>query len=488
MYVTLSINPTSVRLLSVKGRQIDKWGSMPIAPGLVKNGLIMQPKVVGTVINALFESTEVPRERVITCVAGLPFVHRFITLPRMKPVYLPEAIRRVAKKEMPMPLDNLYLSWQNIGRGNDELDDLFVLGIPRDPVDAVIQTLVHAGVKPYIMDIKPLALARAANQEEAIIIDMEQGFFDIVLVANGIPSAIHAIFPRGGATLEDNIKRLSDGLQKTVEYHNSNEPENQISPDAPVLVTGELSNDEAASELLRAQTGYHIQSLAPPFELPSSLPVSQFSANVGLALKKVSLRTVEKGDATLNCGVDINIFSGKYGVKRGWINLRNILLLLALIIAAGLLFPNYQLKRHAEAETVHSQTEVTVVKNKLEQALIAYDDAKQVEDMIDEVSANSESIKQERQALLSSRGDNTNSLKLITNSVPDEAYFTNMEIETNGIMVEGHAASPFTVVKYVRAIEALGAFSEARIAWIDEIENEASGLENNISFRIAVTK
>ena len=44
-------------------------------------------------------------------------------------------------------------------RGKEELD-FFVLGVLQK-----VQTLTEAGVKPYIL--KPLALARAANQEES---------------------------------------------------------------------------------------------------------------------------------------------------------------------------------------------------------------------------------------------------------------------------------------------------------------------------------
>ncbi len=46
-YVTLNIGASGIRLLAVKGREVGKWGSMGLAPGGVRGGLIRQPKVVG---------------------------------------------------------------------------------------------------------------------------------------------------------------------------------------------------------------------------------------------------------------------------------------------------------------------------------------------------------------------------------------------------------------------------------------------------------
>jgi len=60
--VTLNIGSTGVKLLSMRGKEIRKWGSLPLPAGLVKDGLILKPKVVGTVINSLFKSTGTARK------------------------------------------------------------------------------------------------------------------------------------------------------------------------------------------------------------------------------------------------------------------------------------------------------------------------------------------------------------------------------------------------------------------------------------------
>jgi len=103
MYITLNIATTSIRLLSVSGRRVKEWGSTPLEAGLIRDGLILQPKAVGAAIDSLFKSTKVPKEQVIISVSGLPFTHRILNLPRMKPELVEEAIELAARREIPLP-------------------------------------------------------------------------------------------------------------------------------------------------------------------------------------------------------------------------------------------------------------------------------------------------------------------------------------------------------------------------------------------------
>ena len=482
MSVTLNISNTSIRLLSVMERHVQVWGDVPLAPGLVKDGLILQPKAVGEAIDALFKSTKVSKEQVITSLTGLSFTHCILNLPRMKPALLEEAILRGAKKEIPLPLEELYLSWQAIGGGHDELN-YFVIGVPRNLIDAVTQTLAEAGVKPYIMDLKPLALARAANRGDALIVNLEPDCFDIVLVANGIPAIMHTITPRGeGASLEDNIRRLTDEISKTVNFYNNSHPENLLSPTTPLLLTGELSADATTSQLIQAQVEYPVELLVPPLEFPPDLPVALYTSNMGLALKEVPQKTVSGGDATRFHDINLNILSGKYRATAHRVPVRRILLPLALIIAIGLLFPLYYVKSQATAETMRLQTELAGVSDALREELLVFNEAKQIEDTINEIVAAADTLKQEHRDILSKGGGFTKNLRLVTNVLPSKAYFTSIEINTSRIIVEGEADSSFAVISYAMALEAQQGLSEVRIAEIGE-----SG-STRVSFTIIIGK
>ena len=484
MYVTLSISSSDIRFLAMKGRRVKKWGSMPLEPGLVRDGDILNPQKVGRAISDLFQSMEIPRENVIASVTGLSFTYRTLSLPRMKSAITSEAIYRAAAKEMPLPLDELYLSWQVTSREGDEVS-YFVLGVPRNLIDAVKETLVEAGIRSYLIDLKPLALTRAANQADGLIAALEADCFDIILVARGIPIIMHTITPReGGASLEDNVRRLVDGLSKTIEFHNSTHPENPLNPQTPLFLAGQLMVDTGILEILRTQIEYPVEILTPPIEFPPHLPVALYATNMGLALREVSPKTVTRFRE-----MSFKVLPDKRKAKAKTMPWRYLFPALALLVIGALLLPLYQMRKGAVAETTALRAELTGISQELRLAREAADKARQEEEeikaAIEEVTAEIAALEEERLDILGDVGDFTVNLEVVSqasSSVPSWLAVTSIGIGEGQIIVEGEAEDPFSVVGYVTSLEAQGDFSEVRIAEIGEGDGSSG-----VSFRLFIT-
>ncbi len=498
MYVALNISNSSIQVLSLKGRQVKKWRSLAIADGLVRDGLILQPKVVGEIIDTLFKANKIPRENVIVGLAGLSFTYRFLSLPRIKPALLEEAILRAARKEISLPLDELYLSWQALpGKGEEQ--DFFILGVPRNLVDAMLQTLSSAGLEPYLMDLRPMALARAANRGDAIVVNLQPDCFDIIFIASGIPKVIHTISPRSeGATLEDNIRRLADELAKTAAFYRSSHPESQLSASTPLLLTGELAAETPAIGLLQAEVEYPVEPLVPPVEYPPELPVAAYTASIGLALKKTPPKAAAKGEETRFHDININILSGKYRKSKAQpLPARYILLGVFLAIAVIFLFPLYQSRGHLSAENAGLQTELRSASRQVNLASLIAEETTITEETIQEIIASTEALKAANQSILGNRDDYTSNLQLVTGVLPPQTYFTSIEIDDNRITARGETDSVFTVIDYATALEAIKTFSEVRITELDEASPTTSEAEetettlgggNVITFEIIVNK
>ena len=472
-YVTLNINAGDIRAFSMKGGRVKKWGSTPLAAGLVRDGLILQPNAVAEAIHLLFETMKIPKKRVIVSVTGLSFTYRVLSLPKMAPELLDEAIERAAKREMPLPVEELYLSWQTLEEKDME-NDFFVLGVPRNLVTAVVETLTGAGIKPYIMDLKPLALARAPAKNDAIVVSMEPECFDIVLSVNGITEVMHAVTPKSeGATIHDHVRQLADELSRTVKYYNSSHSENPLSADTPLLLTGQLSAGSGTSELIQAEMEYPVKLLVPPLSFQPELPVALYAANMGLALRKTKA-TNGFHDTQLN------ILAGTYHPRRVHISLKSLAPYLALVAIAGLLIPFFQFKGDAVAETAYLQSELSMAAHELHLAELALTRAASNETEADavlgEMTAVLEALRQEHMMMLAGAGDFAGNLGLVTGILPFMASFTSVEMDIDHISVEGIVDSPFTVLSYAWDLEA-EAFAETRIVEIDEFVDE----EENIS-------
>lgn len=498
MYVGLTISNSEIKILSVKGRQVNNWGRLALADGLVRDGLILEPRTVGEAIADLFKSTKTPKDKVVVSLAGLSFTYRFLNLPRMKPAALEEAILHSASREISLPLEELYLSWQILS-GKDEELSIFVLGIPRNLVDVVVETLTIAHVTPYLMDLRPLALVRAANRGNAIVVNLESDSFDIVFMADGIPTVIHTINPRSeGATFEDNIRRLADEFVKTVTFYQSNHPENQLSPATPVLLTGDLSVEPLASEMLQAEIDYPIELLEPQVNYPAGFPVASYTASIGLALKKTPPKQAAGGDAVRFQDININILAGKYRKPRKKpLSTGLIIFTAVLVIAVASLYPLYQARSQLSENNAGLQAEFDVISREFNIASLIAEESSLKEEVIQEIISNTEMLKLTDQSILSPRGEFTRDLELVTDNLPLDTQLTAIEISNGMISILGETDSVFTVVDYATALESIESFSEVRITELHEAilgssEDEDSETEltedSRIVFRIFISK
>ncbi len=469
MYTALNISSHNIRALSLKGKRVNTWASADLKPGLVRDGQILQPEALGKAIDSLFKSNDIPRTNVIVGIAGLPFTHRVINLPRLKSNLIEEAILRTVKKEISLPLNELYVSWQSIN-GKGEEQKYFVLGVPRNPVDTVLQTLKIANLEPYLIELQPLALARAANRGEAIIVNMEPDCFDIILVTNGLPSVIHTVNPRSeGSTLEDNIHSLVQELTKIVAYNQSNNPDLHISSSTPLLLTGELAADAMASKLLQSEIDYPLEPLVPPVELPDNLPIASYTTSIGLALKRTVIKPSLRGKDSIFYDININILEDKnLKPKSKPISMRNLLLTILLVAAVAILFPLYQARNQAISDNGAYATSLSTITRQLDLATRVDEDTVSTENRIDEIRATTDALETANKNVLSPRGEFNTGLQSVVSILPAKTYFTSVEIVKDAITIKGEADDVFTVIQYATDLEAKGVFTEVRITQLDE--------------------
>ncbi len=498
MRVGLNISNSSIQVLSLKGRQVKRWGSIALAKGLVRDGLVLQPQAVGEAIDSLFKSSQISKENVVVTLAGLSFTYRFLNLPRIKNSLLEEAILRAVKREISLPVDELYLSWQPLpGKGDEQ--SFFVLGVPRNLVDAALRTLNAARIEPYLMDLRPLALARVANRADAIVVNLQPDCFDIVFIAGGIPTVIHSISPRSeGATLEDNIRRLADELTKTAAFYRSSYPESRLdAANIPLLLTGELAAEAPVSGLLQAEVEYPVEPLLPPVEFPAELPVAAYTGSIGLALKNPPPRAVTGGEENGFHDININILSGKYRKNRAkLIPIGHLLLGVFLAIAVIFLFLLYRGLIREKAQNTALEDELNAVSRQVNLAGLITEEAARTENTIREILVNTEALKSAEQSILGSRGTYSANLQRINAKLPPQTCFTSVEIHDNAIIARGETDSVFRVTDYAIALEGEKVFSEVRITNLDEYilaTSEAEEAENTpeqtsvITFEILIS-
>jgi len=456
---TLYINDTSIKLMVTRGKRITKLADVPLDTSLINVTTEEKEAELIARIKNLFKSNKIRDKKVILGLSGLHCLTRPISLPELPGAMLDEAIQREARRVLPVPLEQLYISWQTVSVSEGKIQ-AFMVAIPRQIADTLVRILNKAGLKPYLMDIKPLALARLAREDSSMIVDVQSKEFDIIIMVNRIPQPIRTVsFPEESLSLADKVVIVKDELKRTIEFYNSNNPENLIQPNAPLLVSGELADEPEVYEPLVQELGYQVFPLTSPLKCLKQLDPSHHLVNVGLALKEMGR---EAGPLLPN----FNTLPSPYLPKQ--ISLNRILAIPAAVVAVSLIAVlvitiqdaaaniesvNYQLNSnnilvHKKQE---QKKELTQEIATAEQQLASYEAAK-----VDFMAALN---------TINTNGDNINKdIEAVVDNQIDGFEINSIEHSNNYLNVSGWAESEEEVLEYARKLDATGRFSEITIS------------------------
>lgn len=486
MTVALDISPAGIKAVSFSGLKAAKAVRAPLAPGLIRDGLILQPAAVGAAIAELLKSSGIPKDRAVVSVSGMPYSYRLITLPGMKPPQREEAIGRAARREIPVPVEELYLSWQLIRQTAGELE-YFVIGVPRNVVSAVLLTVRSAGISSFQVDLRPLALARLAGVGQAIVADVSPDSIDIVIIAGGVPVVMHSVTPRPGTTAEDNTRRFLEELGKTVMFYNSSHPAHPVEPSTPLFLSGGLVSGDAEKELIRASAEHPIEAYRSPLVAPAGTSPDEYSVCFGLALKTLGRRPV-RGPGLAFHDVNIDIAVNQYGVRRPGVSFKSFILPAVAIAALVLAYTTYNRAQSARAELITFQSQAAVFSQMLRQARLESETSRQMAERAKAARAEAESLEQEQKGILDQRARFEPAARMLSNLLPPAAYIITISAAGDTIEITGEAGSGFDVVAYASALTGQKEVASARIAKLDVARSQVPGTPSTrVSFTVIVT-
>jgi len=294
--VTLDVSSNAIRLMVTSGKRVERWASAPLEPGVIEDGLVTDPPVLGAKIRRLMRSSGISGKRIIASIGGLYSLFRIVSVPESSEPTSDNMVLEAASEVMPVPVDQLYLSWQVVS--NSETGNrAFVVGMPRNIVDAELQALGSAGITPQVLTLKGMALLKLVDEPQALIVNMEASSFDTVLITSGIPQLMRTQPQQPDVNLEERVDHLARTLWQTVHFYNSRMPHIPLEPSASLYLAGQLADNPEVADMVQSATNHPIAPLAIPLEYPRNLAVGQYAVNIGLAVGEVPTREHEEAES-----------------------------------------------------------------------------------------------------------------------------------------------------------------------------------------------
>ena len=282
--LTIAIHKREARWTLGRGGAIASCGRVPLAPGLVNDGVISDPAAGGSLLRA---APDFPRRRRVRVVIALPAqrsVFRTIEVPAVRGKAFDELAGREVRREMPMLADHAYVSWARTGE-RDGTAHLFIVGVARDVLDSHVEAVQAAGLRPYLADLRVVAAARAAGGPDCIIAHIEEEESEIAIVRDGVPAIVRFVAMSAPCGSSAWLEQVAEELARTVKFYHDAHRDDESFEALAISMAGGAAQQAALGGGVAAATGHRVQVVQ--LRLPDSPDdAAGFAANVGLALKE----------------------------------------------------------------------------------------------------------------------------------------------------------------------------------------------------------
>ena len=483
--VTLFIQDTEISLLVLRGKEISKWARLALEPGLVNQGVVLDQAALSGQVKELYKIAKVQAQKTVVGLSGINTLYRLISLPRLPENLIDDAVRNAARRILPIPLEEVYLSYQIVPSSEEEIR-VFMAAVPQKAIDTVLPTLRDAGVNPFILDLAPLALCQTLNIPSAIIIDSRASYLSILVVIDSLPQMIRTqSTPTDIESSSARMATITDELDRTIAFYNSEHLEKPLDAAIPIFVCGDLAQSPESWQSLGDNLSSRVTKLSSPLAVPDGFVTDDYIVNIGLALKELSL---EKGKAGPR-PVDLNVIPESYrpqhpSIQRIVIPIAVTIAMLLIIILTLRLYNTIDRNNSLasqlatfESRVSEQQSEPTRLREAIDNLTTQIEPIQGKTDLLNTLSGDLEH----------GRSEIDRDLVVIAGQM-QSVDLRSISHQGNSVNLNGSANDEDQIFKYARALRNSGRFSIVLIASIGQtiVEDEARAPELHI-VQVAMT-
>jgi len=448
--LTLYLNDAGLRLLVSSGSVVKKWAVASLEPGLVKGAVVQDAAAVSAKVAGLMAELGISGGKVQICLSGLNTLSRPLSVPKVSRSILPEVVLSEARQALPVPLEEYYLSWQTVPTAAADKIGAFVTAIPRQATDLLLAAVKQAGLTPYYLDVKTLALARLAPEATAIIVDVQPTEFDIIVKSGGIPHPVRTVpLTEESLSLSGKLPLVRDDVLRAIQFHNDNNPERMLPREVPFYVSGELAQQPELLDGLAEEFGYRLAVLPSPLEGPPEFVPGDYMGNIGLAARELSAASGKTAP------VNLNVLPSAYRPQP--ISIARVLALPVVVAAVALLgFMAVQYFNLADAiTTMQTQLDSTnqlLLDRKIEAQGLRQDVSATVAEQA-AVAAETEAIRSLAVSLVQHHTLANNQLGFSVDFLPADVYLENISYNDGDLILKGWGEKEDTILYYGKLLD-----------------------------------
>jgi len=198
----LDIGASSIKIAEIAegadGYVLQNFASLPLAKGIIADGLIANPNALAERIKELLKISRCKARTVVTSLSGYSVIAKKIGFPSMDEESLRELISDEIEKYLPFgDMKDVNFDFQILG--SSEMSpgqmEVFLVAAKKDVVQSYVETIKKAGLDVLIMDVDSFALETMYEE------NYDYGHEDVCILVNIGASMTNINVVKGGASI-----------------------------------------------------------------------------------------------------------------------------------------------------------------------------------------------------------------------------------------------------------------------------------------------
>lgn len=284
---TVALHDDEARWTLGRGGHVTGAGRVALAPGLINDGVVVDPAAVG---QALRDAADFPGSVRMQTVVALPAarsVFRQIDVPHVEGKQFDEFVNREIRRELPMVAEHTHVSWR-VADSNNGTARVVIIGVARDVLDSHVMALQEAGLAPVSADLRVISAARAVGRPSVVIAHIEDQEVELGVFDDGLPSIVRFVAmaaPCGDPAWTD---QLTQELNRALKFvRDTRRDDTGQTASTPIVLVGAAARMTGVSDAIAQATGHPMMtpSFAGGLPEPDAL---RFAANIGAGMKDLA--------------------------------------------------------------------------------------------------------------------------------------------------------------------------------------------------------
>jgi len=233
----LDIGSSSIKLAEIqdtsKDRILSRFSQMPLAKGVIVDGVVVEPEVLTATIKDLYKKSGCKRRKIVTSISGHAVIVKKVTFAQMGEAELFELIHDEAEKYLPFEdAATVDFDCQILGDHpyNPSKMEVLLVAAKKEIIEGYTKSIEAAGLIPEIIDVDSFALETLYEEnyefdqnDVAVLINIGASITNLNAVKGGesiftrdFPlsgnAVTHAIADKLNLSFEEAEKAKIDGL------------------------------------------------------------------------------------------------------------------------------------------------------------------------------------------------------------------------------------------------------------------------------------